>query len=180
MPMSSRTQLAILSFILRALLAVVFIVAAVGKLRSGMDPAATPTIYDLWIRNGSIWHYLFITGEFLLGAWLLSGLRPRLAAGAALVLLAIFSGLIAYETTKHAPRDCGCAGGGRVVEVTPEDVRKGLYLRLMANGVYMIAALWVTLVSPGRSHPPRGTSASPESGPALRHAGHEGSSQSAH
>lgn len=149
-------QLSILNFLLRALLAFLFIVAAVGKLRAGLNPGGQQTLYDLWIATGSIGHYLFIGGEFLLGAWLLSGLYRRSAAGVALLVLAIFSGLIAFETTRHAPRDCGCIGGGRVVEVTPEDVRKGLYQRLMMNGVFMLAAFWVAVMPadpPPRSGP---------------------------
>lgn len=138
-----------LGFVLRAVLAVIFILAAVGKVRTGMMGEGPQTVYDAWLGVGSVWHYLFITIEFLLAGWLLSGLWPRWSSGVAAVVLAAFSIVIAVEMQRAAPRPCGCLGGGVAQELTPDDVHAALRQSLVMNGALTLAAVWSIVISPG-------------------------------
>ncbi|MCC6240214.1 MAG: DoxX family membrane protein [Phycisphaerales bacterium] len=137
----------ILIILLRVLLTVVFVVAAMGKLLSPAD--GPPTLYDQWLARGSIGHYAFIGFELLLGLWLLLGWRPRASALVALVVLGVFSGLIWHESRQYAPHPCGCLGGGTTAEIIPdvEQVRSALKVDLLRNIALMVVAGWLLLVS---------------------------------
>lgn len=143
-----KSMLSWLGFGLRVVLAVVFILAAVGKLRSGVMGDAPQTVYDAWLGVGTVWHYLFIGFEFLLAAWLLSGLWPRWSSGAAAVVLVAFSIVIAVEMRRSAPRPCGCLGGGVVEQLMPDDIHAALRQSLVMNGVLVLAAVWLVAISP--------------------------------
>ncbi len=151
----------ILIFILRALLAFVFILAAVMKARS--EPDAPQTLYDAWLAPGSVAHYAFIAFEFLLAMWLLSGSRPRLSATAAALVLGVFTVALWRESRQYDPRPCGCLGGGTVQPVTPDDVRASLHGAMARNLVLMAVAGWLLLLGDltPRRKPPAQTDEAP-------------------
>jgi hypothetical protein len=104
-------------------------------------------MYDQWLRPGSAGHYAFIAFELGLAVWILSGLAPRASAGVALMVLAVFTLLIAREMRRYDPRPCGCLGDRQVQAVTPGDVRAGLRASLVRNVALMGVAGWLVVVS---------------------------------
>ncbi len=141
-------MLKVLVFILRLVLAGVFVAAAVGKMRAGTGGG---TLYDAWLGTGLVARYAFIAFELLLAGWILSGWRPRLAATAAAIVLGFFTLLIWHESRQFAPRPCGCIGGGQIVEITPDNIRAGLHDAMTRNALLMSVALWLIVVGQPKS-----------------------------
>ena len=121
-----------LRWTLRLTLAGVLVYAAVGKLRGGAggdDLAAT-------LFGGSVALVAALgVFELLLAGWLVSGVRPLLAAGVTALVLASFSGILAGEMRRDVPRPCGCLGA--VAAKGPEAVRRGLRLGLLRNAALL-------------------------------------------
>jgi len=129
----------------RMALGVVFIAAALLK---WFDPAHQSTYYGNLAHASPMIGWAIVAGELLLGAWLLSGFRTGLAAGAALFMLAIFSGAsIADMLAKH-PIPCGCFGAAWAAAHSPAAVEHGLALGLIRDAVFILLTALVLFCCP--------------------------------
>jgi uncharacterized membrane protein YphA (DoxX/SURF4 family) len=95
----------------RALVGLVFLVAAVGK---AMDPVGFGSQIDAYGWLPGAWTYpaaiFFIAVEFLLAAALLVDFRPRLAAAMMLPLVLVFLVVLTEAWYNERAVDCGCFG----------------------------------------------------------------------
>ncbi len=131
-------------------LGAVFIIAALTK--SLLPPGHATMFGELiyahpWFANG------LIGIEIALGVWLINGWRNGVAAFAALLLLAIFSGAIIYDMAQHYPQPCGCFGAAWKQAHEPVVIERGLALGLGRNALLAAAATLVFLAPPGRRRP---------------------------
>ena len=132
----------------RVVLAAALLLAAWGKWHTGVNTSPFPeTIYDRIVRAHIWMHYTLIAYEVLLGAWLLSGIRPRWAAGAVLVTLLAFCVLIARELISPDPLGCGCGLQPLLPGRGPEVVRWELLMSLGRNLTLMLGAVYVMVMA---------------------------------
>lgn len=136
---------AISRLLVRLALGGLFLYAAWNKWLAGPPNGAHATMYDRYATSAVV-HYLFLSCEMLLGAWLLSGWRLTTSSLASICLLGVFCTLIMIELQRRAPRDCGC--GIRPVIEDPFLVLRSLRQSLMWNGLMVGAALWLWIVAP--------------------------------
>ena len=140
-----------LAIVWRMVLAAALLLAAWGKWQAGVNPSPFPeTIYDRMV-DAHIWmHYTLIGYEVVLGAWLLSGVKSRWAAGVALVTLLAFCVLIGREVISPDPLGCGCGLQPVLPGRGPEVVRKELLMSLVRNLTLMLGAVYVMVMADGR------------------------------
>lgn len=140
-----------LTILWRVVLAAALLLAAWGKWHAGVNPSPFPeTIYDR-VVGAHIWmHYTLIAYEVLLGAWLLSGIRPRWAAGVVLVTLLAFCVLIGRELISPDPLGCGCGLQPLLPGRGPEVVRWELLMSLGRNLTLMLGSAYVILMTGAR------------------------------
>ncbi|HUB27569.1 MAG TPA: MauE/DoxX family redox-associated membrane protein [Tepidisphaeraceae bacterium] len=133
-------------FALRLALAAILLWAALSKFHAETTPAAIASVYDQWLPQSSQ-RFIWIALESALAVWLLSGIHRRGSALALLILLSIFSGLIAAELTRDHPMPCGCMGAAFVAAHDPAAIRRSLCFSLARNVLMMSAAGWLYLLS---------------------------------
>jgi uncharacterized membrane protein YphA (DoxX/SURF4 family) len=121
----------------RMALGVVFIIAALLK---WFDPAHQSTYYGSLAHASPMIGWAIVAGELLLGAWLVSGFRTGLAAGAALFMLAIFSGAIIADMLAKHPIPCGCFGAAWAAAHSPAAIEHGLATGLIRDAVFILLA----------------------------------------
>jgi|GEM_PF-2031097 len=129
----------------RLLLGVMFIAAALLK---WFDPAHQSTYYGNLANSTPVVGWAIIAGELLLGAWLLSGLRAVLAAGTALLALALFSGAIVADMLAKHPIPCGCFGAAWAAAHSPAAIEHGLATGLIRDAVFILLTALVLFCCP--------------------------------
>ena len=130
----------------RLLLGFVFLTAAFSKWHAGVPFGEAHTIYDRWVGFSPLRHYAILAAEVALGAWLISGWRPRVSAAISGLLLLGFTGLILWELRLTNPDKCGCG----LEEVFPDGSNPRFALKMSAvrNVVLALGCLWLWLMSP--------------------------------
>jgi hypothetical protein len=131
-----------ISFAIRLTLAAVLLWAAASKFHADKTPTAIITIYDQWLPQSSE-RYLWIALESALAIWLISGIHRRRAALVLLILLSLFSGLLAAQLTRDYPIPCGCMGAQFVAAHDPATIRRSLLFSLARNVLMMTGAAWL-------------------------------------
>ena len=140
-----------LTILWRVVLAAALLLSAWGKWHAGVNPSPFPeTIYDRMVDTHIWMHYTLIAYEVVLGAWLLSGVKSRWAAGVALVTLLAFCVLIGREVISPDPLGCGCGLQPVLPGRGPEVVRKELLMSLVRNLTLMLGAVYVMVMTGGR------------------------------
>jgi hypothetical protein len=95
-----------------------------------------PTLYDAWSRN----HRFLLPGiELAMAAWIISGIRAKMASVTTIVLLSAFIGILCAELTKNHPLPCGCMGPVAVL-YEPHAIRVDLGMGLVRD-VMMVVGL---------------------------------------
>ena len=143
-----------LTILWRVVLAAALLLAAWGKWQAGVNPSPFPeTIYDRIVGQHQWLHYALIGWETVLGAWLLSGVKPRWAAGVVLVTLLAFCVLIGREVISPDPLGCGCGLQPVLPGRGPEVVRWELLMSLSRNVTLMLGAGYVMVMAAGQEKP---------------------------
>jgi uncharacterized membrane protein YphA (DoxX/SURF4 family) len=137
----------ILMWSCRILIAGVLVWAAMAKI---FAPPSVATLYEQWVATYAWARYVVPAMELLLGAWVLSGLRPGLAACFTIALLSGFSGILIAELGKDHPKPCGCFGGANSV-YDPNIIRMGLIVGLARNVLIIAGMCYLFLAVRGRT-----------------------------
>jgi hypothetical protein len=130
----------------RALLGIVFIVAAVLKWQY---PTHGVTLYGSLPSMGIHLPMVIITAEAILGLWLLSGLAGGTAGFTSVITLSLFTGAIILDMFQPHPLPCGCMGAAYVAAHSPAAVERGLAMGMARNLFLAILAATVWLCAPG-------------------------------
>lgn len=132
----------------RALLVVVFLLAALAKLaeidRFGEDLAAWSVVPD---RLGFVLALVVVWTEIGLAAWLGLGPRRRTACLASAAMLAVFPAAVVIESRLSEDVQCNCFG--ELLEA--QQWRSTLDMWLITNGMIIVAALVGAMPWPARS-----------------------------
>lgn len=128
----------------RVLIGGVFLLAAYGKWKEGINYLPAETIYDR-IVGFSLWrHNTILAIETIIGLWVISSWRPRWSVMAAGTMLLAFCALLGAELWRETPMNCGCG----MRQVFPDgDPRVGLIIGLVRNGVLLLGCVWLYLLS---------------------------------
>ncbi|MGE0593565.1 MAG: MauE/DoxX family redox-associated membrane protein [Vicinamibacterales bacterium] len=132
-------ELAVLG--LRLLLAAVFLVAAIGKLRQRATFAPTLVAFGLPPRGAAVAADLIPRAELVVGALLLVPSTAVWAATASLVLLGLFTAAMALTLARGRAPACACFGAASAEPIGPAT--------LVRNGALLLAAGLVVLAGPG-------------------------------
>lgn len=145
----------VLTIVWRLVLAAGFLLAAWGKMQSGVNRSPFPeTIYDRVVGQHEWLHYTLVGVEVTVGVWLLTGWKPRWAAGVVLVMMLGFCVLIGREMLSPDPLGCGCGLQPVIPGRGPEVVRQDLMVSLARDVVMLLGAAYVMVMS--RRHRPAG------------------------
>jgi hypothetical protein len=137
----------ILTWSIKILIAGVLVWAAMAKI---FAPPGGATLYEHWVTTYPWMRYVVPGVELLLGAWVLRGLWPGLAACCTIALLSGFSGILIAELGKAHPKPCGCFGGGGSI-YDPNVIRMGLILGLARNALVIAGMCYLFLAVRGRT-----------------------------
>lgn len=135
-------------FLIRTLLGLVFIAAAVLK---WCYPGHNVTLYGDLPSIGIHLPVIIIAAEALLGLWLLSGTAINLAALTGVLALSLFTGAIIFDMLQPHPMPCGCMGAAYVAAHSPGAVERGLALGIGRNILLVVLAttIWITSLQSG-------------------------------
>jgi len=110
-------------------------------------PPGSVTMYDGWVRSFPPIRFALPGLELVLAVWLASGWRVRIPVIAAIVLLSIFSALLAAELSKDNPDPCGCLETPDAI-VAPELIRRDLMLGVARNLAMMTGLAYLLASAP--------------------------------
>lgn len=134
--MPSNRSIQLLVVTLTLIVALVFAVAGVQKLRL---PDPTATMIGRYVDSPQGVRAIGCM-EIGMALWLLSFRTPRLAGGAAAIALIGFSVMIAVELNRGASAlPCGCLETRPGLEA-PHAIRRGLWISLARNGFLILCA----------------------------------------
>ena len=103
----------------RAVIAIVFLVAAIPKAIHFDNTVLTITQYDIFEYSASTaLAYLLITAEVIIAISMILGLGIRLGAGLSAFLLCVFIVGIAQAWARGISLDCGCFGVDNVEDLS--------------------------------------------------------------
>jgi putative oxidoreductase len=132
----NRNLLRILHWACRLILAGIFLYSGYVKIREPLQFAASLMAYQLlpatWIYPVAQY---FPWAEVVLGIWLLSGFRIRLAATAASGLIVFFIVILTITYARGIEADCGCFGSGD--RISP--------FTLLRDSLFLVPALFLVL-----------------------------------
>lgn len=131
------------NYLWRLLIGVVFLLAAYGKWREGINVIPPLTIYDRFV-NGMLWrHQAMLLIEVGIALWVLVGWRIRWSTAVAAALLITFTVLMAVELRSGAPGDCGCG----IHQIFPSgDPRDALKQAITRNLLLLLGCAWLWLL----------------------------------
>jgi putative oxidoreductase len=128
--------LLILRWVCIILLAAVFLYSGYSKMQSTLQFAAVLAQYQLVPTDLVLPLATYLPwGEIVLGLFLLTGWKTRLAASAAAVLLIIFIAAMTVTYLRGIEADCGCFGIGE--KISPRTIGRDALLLLPA--VFLLA-----------------------------------------
>jgi hypothetical protein len=109
------------------------------------------TLYLKVIGQSILLHRLFCLVELSLGAWILSGWRPRACASVLAVLFAFFLGAIAIDAFQKTPLPCGCGllPAGLFRQHPTLVLGAGFFLNL----VFMAGTSWLAVAAHEKGSP---------------------------
>ncbi len=142
----------------RVVLGLVFLAAALLK---WFDPAGQSTYYGNFAHTAPAFGWAIVAGELLLGVWLVTGFRSRLAAATALFSLSLFSGAIVADMLAKHPLPCGCFGAAWEAAHSPAAIEHALSIGLARDVVFILLAASVLIFAPE----PRGSHLSESESP---------------
>jgi uncharacterized membrane protein YraQ (UPF0718 family) len=122
---------------LTILVGVVFIIAALSK---AIIPPGYLTVFGQLERTHPWLAGSIIDIEVIIGTWLLIDWHRGTAAILALLLLAIFSGVIIRDMYQHYPQPCGCFGAAWQQAHEPAVIERGLVISLVRNALLAMGA----------------------------------------
>lgn len=128
----------------RIAIGLVFLLAAYCKWRY---PSGQSYLYGHLAHAAAGVGIAVIIAEVIVGFWLLSGIKPGMAAVAGIFLLAVFSGAIIADMRAAHPLPCGCFGAAWKHAHEPAVIEHKLLLSLVRNGVLGTAAVVVYIAS---------------------------------
>lgn len=137
----------IASLVWRVIVGGVFLLAAYGKWKQGINYFPPYTIYDRMVQ-GIVWrHYAAVGIELGIGLWMLSGFRPRWSGGVAGVVTIGFTLLLVAELWRESPAGCGC---GLAQIFADGDPRAELRSDIIRNVLLLVGCGWLLMMGNGR------------------------------
>jgi uncharacterized membrane protein YphA (DoxX/SURF4 family) len=131
---------AVTYFVFRTGLGAVCLLAGIEKVRSPRDFFDGVRQYGLVApRFARVVGWTLITAELVLGALLVTGLVPGLAAFGAIVLFSVFAAALGVSLARSNRAPCHCFGASEVEKISPLALVRALVLAGVAAAVLVLA-----------------------------------------